>query len=386
MNDEELDALVATAGSPSPGKVESLLVGGPAIELRELIMTTTDKTLTDIQAAEDTLKRDRSHRRTAGRRRGPAMVAVAVAAAAAAAIVISAGTSSTRGEIGGGTSASPAFTGSSAQPDNTVSFAAEFVAVAEVAPRLLVTADGWSVVRADQFGAEYGELEFSNGEQTLGLFWRPMDLHQTYVDDRAESAGPPSDITVAGYAVTRFYTPYGETSYALWIEGDHSVELRADEMSKADFLALVATLEAVDVETWLGAMPESVVTPVERDRVIEEMLTGIPVPPAFDESVLAADGVSDRYQLGAQVSGTIACAWFEIWIAADASGGSAGKRQAADAMATSRTWPILLEMQADGDYPDVLWEYADDLANDGFSAKSGRDTIRTGEYKGGLGC
>lgn len=37
---------------------------------------------------------------------------------------------------------------------------------------------------------------------------------------------------------------------------------------------------------------------------------------------------------------------------------------AASALAGSTGWPILLEMDAEGDYPEVVWEYAW-LVNDG---------------------
>ena len=30
-------------------------------------------------------------------------------------------------------------------------------------------------------------------------------------------------------------------------------------------------------------------------------------------------------------------------------------------MGTSRQWPVLQEMDADGDYPEVVWDYADQV-------------------------
>lgn len=47
--------------------------------------------------------------------------------------------------------------------------AGRLVQVAETAPRLLVEAPHWSVVRADEFGVGYGEMTFSNGEHRLDL-------------------------------------------------------------------------------------------------------------------------------------------------------------------------------------------------------------------------
>ena len=37
----------------------------------------------------------------------------------------------------------------------------------------------------------------------------------------------------------------------------------------------------------------------------------------------------------------------------------------AAALATARDWPILLEMQAEGAYPTVLWQYANAVAGKG---------------------
>jgi hypothetical protein len=35
------------------------------------------------------------------------------------------------------------------------------------------------------------------------------------------------------------------------------------------------------------------------------------------------------------------------------------------ALASSRDWAILQEMNSEGDYPEVLWQYADAVAGDG---------------------
>ncbi|MCP4308513.1 MAG: hypothetical protein GY788_27295 [bacterium] len=47
------------------------------------------------------------------------------------------------------------------------------------------------------------------------------------------------------------------------------------------------------------------------------------------------------------------------------------------------TRSILLEMDVEGDYPEVMWEYADRIASDGAAEEA--VTIR-GFYRGGLGC
>jgi len=213
-----------------------------------------------------------------------------------------------------------------------------------------------------------------------------VDLHQSYLDDPAAGQDALGDITVAGHDGKLFHYPSDSSDpdrfTALWIDADHSVELDGYQASEADFRALAATLQAVAVETWLDAMPESVISPTDRTAAIADMLAGIPVPPGFDQSVLASFGVSDRYQLGAQVTGAVACGWLDLWVAAEAAGDQAAMTQAAEAMASARSWPILLEMDAEGYYPEVLWQYADALATGGITVLG--EDIRAGVE--GLSC
>jgi hypothetical protein len=109
----------------------------------------------------------------------------------------------------------------------------------------------------------------------------------------------------------------------------------------ATFRALVATLQPVDVETWLAAMPASVVKPEGRSKVVLE--------PRFDIAPLLRareDAVLDRYQLGAQVAGAVACAWLDQWVAVRREGDAGSLRQSVGALATSREWQVLLDMNA----------------------------------------
>ena len=80
--------------------------------------------------------------------------------------------------------------------------------------------------------------------------------------------------------------------------------------------------------------------------------------PTDAADVTRSGQVSDRYQLGAKVTGAASCAWVQQWV----HGNAAQRRQAQEAMATSRHWAILREMQASGAYPDVVWEVADFMA------------------------
>jgi hypothetical protein len=61
----------------------------------------------------------------------------------------------------------------------------------------------------------------------------------------------------------------------------------------------------------------------------------------------------------------VACGWLATWADAKAAGDDARVRRAVVALGSSRNWPILREMEAEGDYPEVLWQYADAVAGDG---------------------
>ena len=77
----------------------------------------------------------------------------------------------------------------------------------------------------------------------------------------------------------------------------------------------------------------------------------------------------DRYQLGAKVTGTIACGWLDRWSAARRQGDAEGVRIAISAMGTARRWKILREMQSQGDWSEVLWGYADAMRQGSYGGR-----------------
>ena len=119
---------------------------------------------------------------------------------------------------------------------------------------------------------------------------------------------------------------------------------------------------------------------------VQQMLTGVPIPDDFDVSVLVSSAtVSDRYQLGAHVTGAVACEWFDRWFTATETGNAAAAQAAADVLISSHGWPILHEMTAEGDWPRCLWQYADATA--GGTVITGRGEVPiTRELTQGLGC
>jgi hypothetical protein len=254
------------------------------------------------------------------------------------------------------------------------------------APLLLVTAEGWRVIRAHQQFALVGELTFSDGERELALTWRPADTHEEYVDDRRADGNTSWDITMAGRDGILFQYD-GTTDFtALWLDGRRSLELRGVFDTVEEYLAVAETLRRVDAATWYAALPDDTILPDERATVVEEMLSDVPVPPGVDVPALKSSRTAwNRYQLGAEVTGAVACEWVARWVDAIEAGDEQRAREAEEAMSSARDWAILVEMDEEGDWPEVLWEYADAMAGDG-TVTGGRKLTIDESYKNALGC
>lgn len=256
----------------------------------------------------------------------------------------------------------------------------------EGSPLLLVGHEGWRVSRADQYDLTTGEMTFTNGERELELNWRPADTHADYLDDRASGAAETWDFEIAGRHGTLFRYE-GTTDFtAMWVDGDLSLELRGAFPDVHVYRAVAQTLSRVDEEAWLAALPEDTVPPGERAEVVHLMLRDVPVHPDVRVDELKEGRiVSDRYQLGAEVSGAVACEWIEQWVDARAAGDESAEREAVDAMATARDWAILREMESQGGWSQVVWEYADAMTGEG-EVSAGRPMTLVEGYASGLGC
>jgi hypothetical protein len=174
---------------------------------------------------------------------------------------------------------------------------------------------------------------------------------------------------------------------AAWSESGYGLLARGAAPDLAAFTALVGTLHEANVDAWLSAMPQSVVKPNGRSKVVLDMLDGVPLPPGFDVApLLRGDDatVVDRYQLGAQVAGAVACAWIDRWIDAKHTDDTVGVQQAVRALTTSHDWRVLHDMQAEGEYSPVLWSYADAVAADAPTAE--KQSWVEDTYRSSLGC
>lgn len=177
----------------------------------------------------------------------------------------------------------------------------------------------------------------------------------------------------------RVFVVGGDDGYVIEIDFNPFVDSATD----ADLDAILSQIRRVDLATFEAALPEGSVTSATVNAVVAEMLADMPRPAGLDPSDLGTTG--DRYQVGAQVAGAVACGWLDQWVDATAAGDTEQAAAAADALATSHDWSILLEMQDQGAYPQVLWEYADAAADDG-TVIGGRVLTVEESYQEALGC
>jgi hypothetical protein len=291
--------------------------------------------------------------------------------------------------------------------DSPPAYGAGLVRFAESTPLLLLEGPGWRVQNADEERGPrkgeglYGSMEFVTGKpipyesvQITGSEksgWResgmfPADVRQRRVElswrrgslkeaiETARKSPHPHgqrwvELPLLGTTASvdtraEFYVnqggPGNRQMTAFWSEDGFVLELRASVPDEAAFEDRLGWLTKVDSQTWLAAMPAKVVKAADHGAAVREMLKGIPVPSNFSPSRVPDTGLTtDRYQVGAAVTGTVSCLWFRQWGDARRTGDSAAEAEAERAMATSRHWPILREMAKEGAYPEAIWELAE---------------------------
>ena len=165
------------------------------------------------------------------------------------------------------------------------------------------------------------------------------------------------------------------------VQNGRWLEIRADGVDQAGYLALLGDLRVVSSAEFDASLPDDFVTTAERPEAAQAILddikavSGADLPPGVFVSFAEGDA-EDRYQFGAEVAGAYACAWLEAFDNATTHDQTDQAAEAARVLGTSPQWPILKQMDADGDYPEVVWEYAD-------QATAGK--VPEG-YREGLGC
>ncbi len=238
----------------------------------------------------------------------------------------------------------------------------------------VLDAPGWTATYGSVDEEYGGEMSYESGADRLDVHWRPADSYDSYVEDRERINHPEVDegepLEVLGRPARLW--AYSATDHTVIREvvGDFTLEIRGSGMREPAFRELLGQLVAIDPADLDGYLPESFVTDAERADVIAEMIAPIPLPDGFDPAIESHE--VDRYQLGADVTSAVVCAW----IGQFADGDAAARAEAQDALATARDWPVLQEMNAGGGWSDVVWDYADTVV--GGDVPEG--------YKGGIGC
>jgi len=274
----------------------------------------------------------------------------------------------------------------STEPTTETTGTTGVVELSDGPPRLLITEPGWSVTRADEPEVGEGEMTFTGPTGEADLAWGGEGYYEDRLDEWTSDGEPLDPTTIAGHKAVVFGS--GDEFVALWRDREYGVELRVGMPDAAAFETLAASVEAVDVDEWLAALPASVVRPDDRAAVVEQMLADIPRPTGFDPAPLMRDDgvVAERYQLGARVTGAVACRWIGQWVDATSRGDAAAAQQAVDAMNSSFEWDVLQAMEPEGGWSSVVWELATAIATDGTVDGGAPDIPVADAYRQGLGC
>jgi hypothetical protein len=307
-------------------------------------------------------------------------------------------------------------------------YAAELVRFAESSPLLLLEGPDWRVQNVTEYrtreGVE-GQMEFVTGkpipyesirisggprtqresgmfppavrQRRVGLWWHQgtlagaiaMQRHGLHPHGQRWVKAPVLDTVAAVDTRAEFYVnqggPGNRQMVAFWSEGGYVLQLAAAVPDLAAFEERLDWLTTVDTQAWLDAMPAKVVKAADHDAAVQEILKGIPIPGTFKPSKVPDEGLTTtRYQVGAKVTATVSCLWFLQWADARRSGDRAAELEAERAMATSRHWPILLEMAKDGGYPETIWDLAAEMPSGAWEWAGRRHPLLPRAE--GLGC
>lgn len=253
--------------------------------------------------------------------------------------------------------------GSDDSPAIGPEYAAAVVRVAEVNPRILLTAPGWEITHVEPLTPTSGETQFTDGDGgELAVTWYPARFYDEYREDRAAVGAGPVPIEVLGLDATM--VSYDEMDFATMLppQGNIFVEIRGRGGDEAAYRALLSDLVMVEVDEWLAAMPGDIVQPSAQDEVVDEMLEGVPLPPGFELDRLKRQAVLNAEGLSIKVSQEVACGWLDSWATADEASDEVGKARAVEAMRTADGWPFMDEAAVNRTSAKGILEFAGQIA------------------------
>ncbi|WP_408897991.1 hypothetical protein ACJ5H2_02525 [Nocardioides sp. R1-1] len=298
-----------------------------------------------------------------GRRRLVPALAVAVAAAAVAAVIAGSGW------LGQQRDAAPSTPAPAAEPPS-----------GELA---VLDAPGWAVTYVTDDPKRGGELsyEYARDDRTLEIMWRRAKLHDSYVADRND-IGTPVEVDLLGRTSLMWaYDPSDHTVIRPAGE-EFSLEVRGSGMDEAAFREVLGQLQLIGRDELQQHLPDEAILDDERAAAIDEALTGIPLPPSLSRAHVLSTGLT-RYEVVADVTGAVTCAWIDEYVAARAAGDAAAAGAAQEALGTARDWPALRVIADEGGWSDAIWQYADIVV---AGVPTARDEEILGGREGGLGC
>jgi len=249
--------------------------------------------------------------------------------------------------------------------------------------RAVLEAPGWVVSSTEAGDDGYGEVGYEKGDARFTITWYPAESYESYVVDREHIYDPPAPgepVEVLGRPGQLWAYDAQDHTVIREVDDGFWIELRGSGMDETEYRALLTRLAMVDRAGYEASLPEDFVTDDERSAAVASMLAGITAASGAEGPdglpVRVRSTQEDPYQLGAEVAGAYACAWLEAFDNAVAHDQAGRADEAARVLGTARDWPVLDEMNDRGDYPEVVWEYADQVA-------AGRVPEA---YREGLGC
>ena len=280
----------------------------------------------------------------------------------------------------------------------------EVVEAAGATPRLLVTEPGWQisfVMFADGIGDEQ-QINFDNGDQQATLEWTTGNTVDEIVTDLTLEGLTAEQTTVLGHDASLLglsmpvaepspgtvpdETPADEQAYAaVFFDGQFTIELVAQVKARSDFLDLVDSLEQVEAEAWLSALPDEQIPVADREAFVTDVLADVPTPPDFEGEQFTTGPLEHPYFLTARVIGQVSCGWISSWLSARADGDDVAEQAAVDAMAAITESDAVDRMAAQGGFGSAVAQYADAIATDG-TVTMGRDLTVEESYRDALGC
>ncbi len=256
--------------------------------------------------------------------------------------------------------------------------------------RAVLDAPGWTVSATESGDDGYGEVNYDKGGgftekggASFTITWYHADSYADYVTDREHIVDPPAPgepVEVLGLDGQLWAYSADDHTVIREVQDGHWMEFRGTGMDEAAYRTLLGQLRIVGLTDYEAALPDDYVSKAERRDAALAIVSGITDAAGAGwpggQAPNLASSQQDPYQLGAEVSGRYTCAWLGEFAAAQAAGDDVRAAEAAHVLGTSRQWPVLQQMNARGDYPEVVWEYADEVV-------AGR--VPDG-YKQGLGC